>query len=101
MVPLSTLHPTRGLPEKVYDEGPSKEEEEFFIKMLENKGRIPYIRYPNLCERCGKLWPDMFHVSDNEWEKYIEPNMRDKILCFECFSFVKGVIDKANMVNGK
>lgn len=92
----SSNHPTCGLPKKVYEKGLSEEETKTFIEILESKGRIPYIRYPNICIRCGKLWPEMFNVSDEEWEKYIEPNMRDEMLCWECYSFIKNVIDSAN-----
>jgi hypothetical protein len=25
---------------------------------LNRKGRVPYIEYPNVCARCGALWPE-------------------------------------------
>jgi len=55
--------------------------------------RIPYIQYPNICQYCGELWPEMFHVHGDEWEKYIEPRERDKIFCWECYSLIKNLID--------
>ena len=27
-------------------------------KLLNDKGRIPFIRYPILCAKCGTLWPE-------------------------------------------
>jgi hypothetical protein len=48
------------------------------LDILDDKGRIPFIMYPNLCAKCGTLWPEMFSVPDEEWERYIEPRMRGK-----------------------
>jgi hypothetical protein len=28
------------------------------------KERVPFILYPNLCAKCGTLWPEMFMVPD-------------------------------------
>ena len=55
--------------------------------------RIPYISYPNLCARCGTLWPEMFRVPDAEWEHYIEPRMRQEMLCRSCYKQIKAWID--------
>lgn len=63
------------------------------IAILDDKPRIPFIQYPLMCARCGKLWPKFFSVDDEEWRKYIEPRMRDKILCRECYDFIKLMID--------
>ena len=61
----------------------------------ENKRR-PYIQWPNLCAYCGELWPKMFKVSDTAWTRYIDPDMRDKIVCRSCWTFImKRVIDEA------
>jgi hypothetical protein len=60
---------------------------------LETKGRIPFIMYPNLCARCGRHWPDMFSVPNEEWERYVEPSMRREMLCQTCFVQVKTWID--------
>jgi len=87
-------HPTNGLPQDVYDEGPTPEQRKRFEQMLHEKGRIPYIRWPNLCAYCGKLWPEMFHVSKEEWERYIEPAKRNAIVCRECYDRIKELIDK-------
>ena len=62
--------------------------------VLEEKGRIPYIMYPNMCARCGELWPDMFTVPTEEWEHYIEPRIRGEQLCRECYDEIKGIIDR-------
>jgi hypothetical protein len=60
---------------------------------LEMKGRIPYIMYPNLCAKCGVLWPEMFNVPNEEWELYVEPAMRKKMLCRSCYRQIKDWID--------
>ena len=89
-------HPTCGLPKDVYCNGLPKKEVNKWIKILEKKGRIPFIQYPLVCRKCGKLWPEMFKVSDEEWEKYIEPNMRNYILCKECYNLIKSWTDEFN-----
>jgi hypothetical protein len=55
--------------------------------------RVPYIEYPNICAKCGKLWPNMFMVPNEEWKHYIEPEMRDKMLCMDCYATIKYLID--------
>jgi len=70
------------------------ENEEKWIRLLEAKGRIPYVQYPNLCSYCGKLWPEFFKVSEKEWNYYIEPKMRHKILCRKCYNHIKKVINE-------
>ena len=83
-----------GLPEDVYNNGLSEEQEAEYDAILEAKGRIPYIVYPNMCCRCGCLWPEMFRVPDEEWEHYVEPGARRKMLCKPCWDTIKAMIDK-------
>lgn len=85
--------PFSGLPPKVYDEGLSEAEEAAWFAKLVAKGRIPYIRWPNLCARCGVKWPEMFRVSDEEWARYIEPAERNKMLCRPCWDEIVALID--------
>jgi hypothetical protein len=88
--------PRSGLPLEVYKHGlPDNQEKEWWFEVLPAKGRIPYIRYPLLCCRCGVHWPEFFRVPDEEWEKYIEPGMRSKILCRTCYNEIKRLIDTA------
>lgn len=60
---------------------------------LSAEDRIPWIQYPTICAKCGKLWPDMFNVPDEEWDRYVEPNKRREVLCRRCYDFIKHVID--------
>lgn len=62
---------------------------------LENVTRYPYIIYPHMCARCGKLWPKMFSVSNAEWEYYIEPGERRHMLCRACYDRIVAGTDKA------
>jgi hypothetical protein len=62
---------------------------------LEREGRVPYIDYPVICAKCGALWPDFFHVSDAEWERYIQMDMRGQVICRSCFDYIKRSIDSA------
>lgn len=57
------------------------------------KARVPFIQYPLICAKCGRLWPDFFMVDNKEWEFYVQPNMRNKIICHECYEFIKEVTD--------
>jgi len=85
---------TSYLPPKVYSEGLSDEQEKQWIKILEAAGRVPYIMYPNMCARCGQLWPNVFKISDEEWNTYVERSQRHKILCKKCYNKIKQLIDK-------
>ena len=60
---------------------------------LNLKGRVPYISYPLICAKCGALWPEFFRVPNLEWERYVQLNMREKIICRACFEYIKRVID--------
>ena len=82
-----------GLPENIYNEGLNETDKRRLLKLIEGK-RVPFILYPNVCGRCGKLWPDFFVVSDEEWEKYIQKQKRELILCLPCYNFIKEIIDQ-------
>ncbi len=88
------VHPTYGLPRNIYENGLTGEMWERWAGILEAKGRIPYISYPCLCARCGALWPEGFSVSNEEWERYVEPRQRGKILCWDCYCEIKRLIDE-------
>lgn len=62
---------------------------------IEKKGRVPFVSYPHICARCGELWPDFFTVPNEEWERYIQPDMRRSILCRGCYDEIKALIDNA------
>ena len=78
----------------------SGDQENAWVDILDAKGRIPYIRYPNVCARCGALYPDMFRVPDSEWKRYVEPAMRSKMLCRPCYDLIKSAIDNARQCKG-
>lgn len=86
-------HPTNGLPKEIYENGLPDDLSEKWETMLKEKGRVPYIVYPNMCRKCGVLWPEMFSVSDEEWEKYVMIRERDKMLCRPCYDQIKEWID--------
>lgn len=77
-----------------YEHGLTKEQEERWLKILTERGRRRYIQYPNICIYCGKLWPEMFSVSDEEWEKYIDPDKRGEMICKECWDWIKEIQDE-------
>jgi len=73
----------------VYSHGLSDRQEQQWISLLEVRGRVPYLVFPNICGRCGVLWPDLFSVPDEEWEKYIPIAKRGLILCQSCYDEIK------------
>lgn len=85
--------PFSGLPPEVYENGLLDDEADRFDKMCNERGRIPYIVLPNMCARCGKLWPEMFRVEDEEWLFYMPGHNEEKVLCRRCFNLIKRLID--------
>ena len=85
--------PMCGLPKAIYENGLSEALEEKWKSVLKEKGRVPYITYPLICAKCGKLWPDLFTVSDKEWKYYIQLDMRDSILCEDCYNYIVTIVD--------
>ncbi len=76
--------PYSGLPKKVYEKGVSDKEREKWKEILNDKGKISCLFFPNICPTCGKLWPARFMA--DAWEKV--PNPRDlkyQSLCVSCF----------------
>jgi len=61
------------------------------LDTLDDKGRIPFVEYPDVCAKCGTLWPEMFY--DEKWERYVEPEMRGQVLCKACYAQIKEWID--------
>lgn len=84
-----------GIPESVYKGGLPDEQWEEWLRIEAKKGRVPFILYPNICRRCGEIWPDMFKVTDADWEKYVQITERDEMLCLSCFEQIKGYIDES------
>ena len=87
--------PLSGLPKKVYEEGLDAQEAAKWNRILQDKGRVPYIVFPNLCCRCGKLWPEMFRVPDEQWQRYVPIVERHRMLCRECYDDIKCLVDDA------
>jgi len=91
------------LPQEVYENGVSDEEKEKFIKMLEEKGRIPFLAFPSLCRSCGKrnsipiMWDDFAKIpSIQEIMQFFTEkpeNLRKvalyKSLCISCFLILR------------
>lgn len=86
----STAH----LPPNVYKNGLPPHEQEIWMMDLCEKGRVPWVKYPNICCKCGELWPDIFMVPNGEWTRYVQPDMRGEVLCRECYDFIKSMIDE-------
>lgn len=80
-------HPTNGLPVDVYKNGPPEDIQDQWESMLEQKGRIPYIVFPNQCALCGELWPEMFMRDD--WHLVVPKDLQNKMLCYKCYQKVK------------
>ena len=87
------LLPYFGLPKRVYENGLSPAQQRKWKRHLEAEGRVPFILWPNICGRCGETWPEMFMVSNEEWEKYVSLRNRRKMLCRGCLAYIKQLID--------
>lgn len=86
--------PFCGLPEEIYRNGLSEEQRAESRRLIDERGRVPFMVYPSICARCGKLWPAMGMVPDWEWERYVEPSEQLGILCQDCYDEIKGLIDE-------
>jgi hypothetical protein len=86
---------TAYLPPDIYKNGLSDDLADMWEKKLEEKGLVPFILYPIMCAKCGKLWPELFQVPSNEWQYYIQPSMRDKVICLDCYQRIKSYIEAA------
>jgi len=71
---------------RIHDKGMNDEEEVEWFALCVGKGRIPYVVIPILCVLCGRLYPYMFNESDDQWDKYVIPELQDKVLCFDCWN---------------
>jgi hypothetical protein len=85
---------TSFLPPEIYEDGLPEDLEDKWCEILETKGRVPFIKYPNVCAKCGALYPEFFRVSDDEWERYVEIDMRRSILCKACYAYIKQVTNQ-------
>jgi hypothetical protein len=83
---------TDGLPAEIYEYGLSDKQEEEYDKILEKKGRIPFIDIPFFCARCGNKYPELFHATD--WMQIIPKDLQDKVLCEKCYNIIKGWMKK-------
>lgn len=61
--------------------------------MLDDSQRLPFMEFPGICVRCGQLWPDIYMVSDEDWEKVVPPAERDGMLCWDCYKFLAELVD--------
>ncbi len=75
-----------------FENGLTEEQEKLYAAELERVGRIPYFLLPNLCMRCGSQWPEMFHVSDEQWKAVVEPQVRRGMLCRKCFDSMEALV---------
>lgn len=56
-------------------------------KMLcTEQGRLPQLQIPNICACCGTLWPEVFRMPDDEWQKYVVPQFQEEMLCLDCYN---------------
>ncbi len=68
-----------------YENGLTDKQEEEWEQLLEDKGRIPWVQIPVLCELCGEVFPDFFILPDTIWQHYVIPPLQDKVLCRSCY----------------
>ena len=76
-----------------YENGLTEQQLKQWTAILERAGLVPYWKTPNLCARCGETWPAMFTADD--WQLVIPPQYAKRVLCRQCFEFVKAVTVEA------
>lgn len=84
---------TAHLPPRIYSKGLTAALQKKWERLLNEKGRTPFILWPIVCARCGALWPEFFRVADEEWERVVEIQHRGDVLCRPCFDEIKRLID--------
>lgn len=75
---------------------------ERFAGLLEAKGRVPYVRWPLLCARCGGKQPTLYRseVGAGDWDRYVQMDVRDAWLCDPCYARIKKVVDERSNLGG-
>lgn len=86
---------THFLPPEIFHHGLSDEQRSRWETILAKKGYVPFIVYPNLCIRCGMIWPDMFHAHDGDWEYTVQKSKRHEMLCKRCYEHINKLLEKA------
>ena len=79
-----------------YENGLSSEEWRRWKEICTQKGRIPFIDIPQLCVRCGQVWPEMFMVQNKVWLYYTNPELKNEMLCLDCFQEIRQKVDQYN-----
>ena len=52
--------------------------------------RVPFISFPNICERCGEVDPEFF--MDKLWKEVLPRIYWGKILCLDCWRYIKRLL---------
>jgi len=63
------------------------------VELLKASNRVPFIDYATMCSKCGQLYPSFFKVPNDEWQRYIQKDMQNAVICHECYDYIKKVID--------
>ena len=86
---------TKHLAPAVHAQGLDAYPDEAWLRLFRTSGRIPFIDYPLLCIRCGTLSPQLFMVPTRDWQRYVQPDKREALLCIPCYREIKRLIDTA------
>ncbi len=89
------------LPEDIFNDGLDDVDYSKWKKRLQEKGRIPYIFFPNICDKCGVLWPIYINIPPKDLMKYTFIDGKRKLFCRECYKEIKSMIDKGKKDNIK
>jgi hypothetical protein len=52
--------------------------------------RVPFIATANFCRRCLTPWPEMFVVSNEEWQTNVPADLQHEMLCRRCYDLIAG-----------
>jgi len=59
---------------------------------LSDNEREPFLLYPTICVRCGKMWPDLKMIDNEKWKTIcgVTYNIKD-ILCTKCMEKIANI----------
>lgn len=73
--------------------GLNKEQNARWSRILEAEGLIRFAREPNMCARCGEVWPEMFQADD--WDEVIPHPLKREMLCRRCYEAIRSFMHAA------
>jgi len=85
-----------GLPLGIYTYGLSAADARKWRAILDHKGRVPHIEFPNICVKCGCINPALIMYPTWQWDYYVPVEKRKEVICNSCFEAIRKAVDTYN-----